>query len=86
MILDVFKKYYATFEQDKNLKFMLDEYNEALVHKGQQVHILNGAKESQGLCQGMDETGALLVTKEGETQVTKIISGEISVRGVYGYV
>lgn len=86
MVVDKFKKYYSSFEKNENLKFMLDEYNQALVHNEKEVQIINGKENYCGVCHGMDETGALLVTKDGDDKVTKVISGEISVRGVYGYV
>lgn len=85
-IISSFKKYYAIYEQKQNLQFMIDEYNASLVHTGMQVNILNGADSFQGICEGVDETGALVVRQQEHAEVTRVISGEVSVRGVYGYV
>lgn len=86
MILSEFKSCYNQFEETESLEFMLDEYNSSLVHKGENVHIINGSEDFTGQCQGMDETGALLVRRSEDAEVTRVISGEVSVRGVYGYV
>ena len=37
-----------------------------------------------GVAKGIDKTGALLVEVDGQTK--RVVSGEVSVRGLYGYV
>ena len=39
----------------------------------------------QGICLGIKEDGALLVQRE-DGKVEEVIAGEVSVRGIYGYV
>ena len=85
-ILKEFKRLYTVYAKSPSLQFILDEYNGALVHMGHQIKVVNGHTAMTGICRGMDETGALLVQEEGKTDVTRVISGEVSVRGVCGYV
>lgn len=90
-VADAFEGYYQMFIQAKNLSFVLEQYNEVLVNKGKQVKIYHGmieeAKEEQietGVARGIDEDGALLVEQKGILK--RIVAGEVSVRGMYGYV
>ena len=39
----------------------------------------------RGIARGIDKEGALLVEQEDGT-IKKVVSGEVSVRGIYGYV
>lgn len=80
-----FEKYYADFLAYGNLKGMKDAYNERLVNRNKQVVVSDAARSFTCLSEGIDETGALLVQKEDGTKEA-IFSGEVSVRGIYGYV
>ena len=61
-----------------------ENYENHLVNIGKDVKILDPKGICQGVALGIDETGALLVNAEGK--IKRIISGEVSVRGLYGYV
>ena len=64
---------------------LIDRYSALLVNRDREVQIL-GAKETyRAHAIGIDRTGELIVRREDGT-VEKIYSGEVSVRGVYGYV
>ena len=52
---------------------------------GTQVRVLSPGNEYTGMALGIDEMGELLVRTE-DGKVCKVISGEVSVRGIYGYV
>lgn len=84
-VCKAFEKYYGIFLKDGNLRSIKDAYNARLVNRGQQVVISDGAGSLICVSSGIDETGALLVTKE-DGSVEAITSGEVSVRGIYGYV
>ena len=86
MILATFRQLYDIYVETGNLGYMLDEYNDGLIHNGQSIRVINGEEVAVGKCLGMDETGALLLQEEGHSDITRVISGEVSVRGVYGYV
>lgn len=84
-LLAKFDRHYHAFEQEKNLGFMLHAYNKRLVNRGREVKVLTEQGEKIRFSQGIDETGALLV-EDRTGNLEKIISGEVSVRGLYGYV
>ncbi|MBE5957014.1 MAG: biotin--[acetyl-CoA-carboxylase] ligase [Lachnospiraceae bacterium] len=80
-----FEEKYDKFLKYKNLAPFVEEYNERLAGIGRQVQILSGGEGVIRTSHGIDEGGALIVTDE-EGKEEKIISGEVSVRGLYGYV
>lgn len=83
-IWEEFEKYYEQFMQTQNLKAMVQEYNTYLVNRNQKVKVLDPKEPFEGLAQGITERGELVVdTWEARRLVT---SGEVSVRGIYGYV
>lgn len=91
-ILRRYDKYYKLYAQTKNLLSVKSDYDSYLVNIDSRVRVIdnmgNGAV-LEGICRGIDEEGDLLVeieAKNGSTSLEKIVSGEVSVRGVYGYV
>lgn len=80
-----FEKNYETFAKQKDLGPFLEQYNKRLVNIGRQVQILSGDQVQIRTSYGIDEGGALIVADE-HGKKEKIISGEVSVRGLYGYV
>lgn len=80
-----FEEKYHIFLEYKNLAPFLSEYNERLCSIGRQVQILSGGEGVIRTAHGIDEEGALIVSDE-DGKEEKIISGEVSVRGLYGYV
>lgn len=61
------------------------EYAAACVTVGKQVQVISGAARRSGFAEGIDENGALLVRWDnGETAA--VSTGEVSVRGMYGYI
>ena len=61
-----------------------ENYEKHLANIGKDVKILDPKGSYQAVALGIDETGALLVNAEGK--IKRIISGEVSVRGLYGYI
>ena len=55
-----------------------------MANVGSEVRILDPKGEYNATALGIDETGALLVNADGK--IKRIISGEVSVRGIYGYI
>ncbi len=63
----------------------LDSYRQHCVTLGQDVQLLQADVRRQAHAEDMDDQGALLVTlPDGSRE--RIFSGEVSVRGLYGYV
>ncbi len=82
--LSCFEQDYRTFLATEDLSALTEAYNGFLVNRGRQVRVLDPGKEYTGIARGIDDRGELLVEREGE--LCRVYAGEVSVRGVYGYV
>ena len=61
-----------------------EEFRSRCITLGSQVHVLGTDVEFTGLAEDVDATGALLVRVGGELR--RVLAGDVSVRGVMGYV
>ena len=84
-ICELFEVYFDRFMETKDLSGILEEYNTHLISKGRIVKVLDPKGEFEGEALGINSFGELLVKKE-TLEVINIYSGEVSVRGIYGYV
>lgn len=84
-LLNRFEVYFEEFCKIGNLKNIVNYYNSVLINKGKKVKIVENMKTDIGEALGIDETGRLLVRME-DGHEHSIVSGEVSVRGLYGYV
>lgn len=83
-VWEEFEEYYDKFMETKDLSGMYKEYNQYLVNMHQQVKVLDPKKPFEGKAMGITENGELIVdTWEARRLVS---GGEVSVRGIYGYV
>lgn len=79
-----FERYYKTFVKSGDLSGLVEAYNEMLINKDKEVKAIFADAELTGVAKGINGLGELIIeTKEGERIVR---SGEVSVRGLYGYV
>ena len=62
-----------------------EAYNRLLVNMDREVRVLEPGREYNGTALGIDAFGCLLVRREDGTE-EKVYAGEVSVRGIYGYV
>ena len=83
--MERFEQYYGEFVNSGNLSLLQEKYNSLLVNCGREVRILEPGHEYNGYALGISETGELLVRKEDGT-IAEVFAGEVSVRGIYGYV
>lgn len=86
--LKCFEEEYEKFEKTEDLSLLQEEYNNRLINRGKEVKILDPAHLEggyRGFAQGIDSQGGLMVEKKNR-ELETITSGEVSVRGVYGYV
>ena len=84
-ILGRFERGYEEFLQCEDLRFLREEYNGWLVNQNRQVRVLEPQGQYEGVAKGITPTGELLVECI-DGQVQKVYAGEVSVRGLYGYV
>lgn len=84
-ILNHFEKDYEAFGRTLDLSGLQARYEAMLVSRDTRVLVLDPAGEYTGISRGISRTGELIVEKEnGETIL--VYAGEVSVRGLYGYV
>lgn len=83
-ILGRFEPFFAWYEETGDLSKLKERYNACLINRGRRVRVLDPAGDYDAVAEGISPGGALIVDRDG--QRTEIISGEVSVRGVYGYV
>ncbi len=84
-VLSVWEDYYEEFLKTLDFSSLMEEYNEHLVNRDRQVTVLAPGGAWQGISMGINREGELLVRRTDGT-VEAVMSGEVSVRGVYGYV
>lgn len=83
-VINSFDIYYEKFTECQNLGFIKEDYNKYLVNAGERVKIFGEKESYEAVALGIDDDGELLINRDGK--IVKIVSGEVSVRGVYGYV
>ncbi len=84
-VVSYFDKSYGQFLETMDLSFLKEAYNNMLVNVGKEVRVLEPEYEYTAYAQGINSEGELVVrTVEGEEK--RIYAGEVSVRGIYGYV
>lgn len=84
-VIRAFESCYEAFLQADSFAPLVERYNALLVNKDREVRVLDPKGEYQGIARGINETGELLVELCDGT-VTPVYAGEVSVRGLYGYV
>ncbi len=84
-ILRAFETDYESFMACGSLASLRDSYNDMLVNCDREVCVLEPSGEYRGIARGITDTGELLVELP-DGAVNRIYAGEVSVRGIYGYV
>ncbi len=84
-VLAEFEQYYNRFLTSESLAEFADEYNTWLISLEKEVRVLDPKEEFTGISKGINDKGELLIElPDGE--MTTVYAGEVSVRGLYGYV
>lgn len=84
-VMKYFEKYYEQYEKTEDLSLMRAHYEAMLANKNAQVQVLDPKEAYTGIAKGITDVGNLIVVREDGTRC-EIYSGEVSVRGLYGYV
>lgn len=82
--MEYFEADYEKFMESHTMKGLKEDYEKFLVNMDASVRVLDPKGEYTGIARGINEKGELLVEREGE--IILVYSGEVSVRGIYGYV
>lgn len=82
--MSYFEQHYDTFLKTQDLSALVREYDKLLVNRNKSVRVLDPKEPFDGKAMGITPKGELIVdTWESRKLVS---SGEVSVRGIYGYV
>ncbi len=84
-IMNAFEEDYDSLMLCQDLTGILDSYNHMLINRDARVRVLDPKGEYEGEAKGITKTGELLVETADGT-VLQVYAGEVSVRGIYGYV
>ena len=84
-VLRHFLDCYDSFLETMDLSGQKELYESFLVNKGRVVEVLDPKGKWQGTAIGIEKTGELLVQRK-DSSVEAVYAGEVSVRGIYGYV
>ena len=82
---EAFEYYYGIFVKTGDMSALMDEYNEMLINTDREVKVMDPSEDITGIARGIDKKGQLLVETE-DGVIHEIYAGEVSVRGLYGYV
>lgn len=84
-VLNHMERNYEAFLASGNLTELQEAYESFLVNRGRQVRIEAGPNSFSGIALGITPVGELLV-RDDKGDVRTVCAGEVSVRGIYGYV
>ena len=79
------EQYYNEFVKTCDMTGLKDEYEALLVNSGKQVYVDDGEQVREYIAIGINKQGELVV-KDNEGLIKEVRAGEVSVRGIYGYV
>ncbi|SDB37557.1 BirA family transcriptional regulator, biotin operon repressor / biotin-[acetyl-CoA-carboxylase] ligase [Pseudobutyrivibrio sp. YE44] len=83
-IWNSFAKYYNIFIETQDMSGLKEEYEKYLANRGNRVRIEDRENSYEATALGINERGELIVEVEGEERIIR--TGEVSVRGIYGYI
>lgn len=84
-IMNYFEQDCEIFLEKGDLEPFKEYYHDHLLNKDAYVRVLDPQNPFEGIARGITPTGELLVEKEDNT-VEAVYAGEVSVRGLQGYV
>ncbi len=84
-IVQRFYENYRKFEATGDLSLLKQAYEAMLTGKDGPVRVLDPLGEYEGISRGIAATGELLVERD-HGEIEQVFAGEVSVRGLYGYV
>ena len=84
-IMEQFEHLYDVFMETKDFSRLKKDYESYLVNYANEVVVLHPKESFSGICRGISEKGDLIIEDE-KGNIKEVFSGEVSVRGIYGYV
>ncbi len=83
-IWESFQKYYNIFIKTQDMSGLKEEYERYLANLNERVRIEAQENSYEAIARGIDDRGQLIIEVDGQQQI--ISTGEVSVRGIYGYI
>lgn len=80
-----FEENYKIFLKTQDLSVLMERYNQILATKDQEVRVLEPKGAYEAYAEGINTQGELCVTLPDGSK-REVYAGEVSVRGLYGYV
>ncbi|RDU24245.1 biotin--[acetyl-CoA-carboxylase] ligase [Anaerosacchariphilus polymeriproducens] len=84
-VMECFETYYDKFMETEDMSLLQDEYDSHLINLNQEVKVTQQEGEYFGVSEGITSRGELIIRQQDGTKVL-VYAGEVSVRGLYGYV
>ncbi len=84
-ILNNFEVFYEDFKNTGDISRVIEICREGSLLINKEVRVINGNNEVICTVIDIDDEGELIV-KHKDGTINRVISGEVSVRGIYGYV
>ena len=82
-MMQYFEANYRQFLKTGSLAFLKDKYDASLIHLNKEISIHEIRRVWRGVSRGINNIGELIVSTDGGD--TTVRSGEVSIRGIYGY-
>lgn len=84
-VMKHFEIFYEQYANTEDFSLLKESYEAVLANKDKNVRVLDPKGAYDGIAKGINDIGNLIVVREDGSKV-EIDSGEVSVRGIYGYV
>lgn len=83
--LEIFEVDYTQYVKSLNLNFIKERYEQSCITLHRQVKLITKENECIAKALGINEEGALMAQMQ-DGSIQTVSSGEVSVRGLYGYI
>ena len=84
VVLNHFEELYIPFKESGDISKTIQVSRRESILIGKEVRIINGDTEKSGKVLGIDNEGQLIV-EHGDGSIEELFSGEVSIRGMEGY-
>jgi len=83
-VLNIFEKLYTDFVQNDNIKETIEICRKNSILIGKEIQLINRGKVTTSIAIDISDNGELVI-ENNQGIVEHIASGEVSIRGIYGY-
>lgn len=84
-VMESLERIYGIFLKTEDLSELYQAYNKICVNLGHEIRVMEPGHEFTGTTDGINKDGELVVRKE-DGSIVRVYAGEVSVRGLYGYI